>query len=72
MRHSPQTHTVPAKQDPYTNLTKLRGAMIEERRALVQRILQAPKVTLEHAELICYLQWAIEAVDVARRDEVKE
>ena len=42
------------------------------RRALVQRILKAPKVTLEHAELICYLQWAIEAVDGARRDEIKE
>jgi hypothetical protein len=60
------------RQDPYTNLTMLRGAMVEERRALVQRILKAPKVTLEHAELICYLQWAIEAVDVARRDELKD
>jgi hypothetical protein len=68
MRHS----TTNVKQDPYTNLTKLRGTMVEERRALVQRILAAPKVTLEHAELICYLQWAIEAVDVARRDELKE
>lgn len=46
--------------------------MIEERRALVQRVLMAPRVTLEHAELICYLQWAIEAVDVARRDEIKD
>ena len=60
------------KQDPYTNLTKLRATMVEERRALVQRILKAPQVTLEHAELICYLQWAIEAVDVARRDELRE
>jgi hypothetical protein len=60
------------KQDPYTNLTKLRATMVEERRGLVQRILRAPKVTLEHAELICYLQWAIEAVDVARRDELRE
>jgi len=67
MRQEPQV-----KQDPYLNLTKLRAAMVEERRALVQRILKAPRVTLEHAELICYLQWAIEAVDVARRDEVKE
>ncbi|MFO0989739.1 MAG: hypothetical protein U1F37_20700 [Alphaproteobacteria bacterium] len=60
------------RHDPYTNLTLLRAAMVEERRALVQRILKAPKVTLEHAELICYLQWAIEAVDGARRDEIKE
>jgi hypothetical protein len=60
------------KQDPYINLTKLRTALVEERRALVQRILRAPKVTLEHAELICYLQWAIEAIDVARRDEVRD
>jgi hypothetical protein len=60
------------RQDPYINLTKLRAAMVEERRALVQRILRAPKVTLDHAELICYLQWAIEAVDAARRDEVKD
>jgi hypothetical protein len=60
------------KQDPYTSLTKLRAIMVEERRALVQRILHAPKVTLEHAELICYLQWAIEAVDGARREELKE
>jgi hypothetical protein len=68
MRHT----TTNVKQDPYINLTKLRATMVEERRALVQRILSAPKVTLEHAELICYLQWAIEAVDVARRDELKE
>jgi len=69
MRHGPPTNVKP---DPYTSLTKLRVSMVEERRALVQRILAAPKVTLEHAELICYLQWAIEAVDVARRDELKE
>ena len=50
----------------------VRAAMVEERRALVQRILKAPKVTLEHAELICYLQWAIEALDGARRDELKD
>lgn len=60
------------RQDPYTSLTMLRSAMVEERRALVQRILKAPKVTLEHAELICYLQWAIEALDGARRDELRE
>jgi len=60
------------KQDPYRSLTKLRAAMVEERRALVQRILRAPKVTLEHAELICYLQWAIEAVDGARREELQD
>jgi hypothetical protein len=70
MRHESRPNVT--KPDPYTSLTKLRGAMVEERRALVQRILGAPKVTLEHAELICYLQWAIEAVDVARRDELKE
>ena len=60
------------KQDPYINLTKLRTDLVEERRELVHRILRAPKVTLEHAELICYLQWAIEAIDVARRDEVRD
>lgn len=60
------------RQDPYTSLTTLRTAMVEERRALVQRILKAPKVTLDHAELICYLQWAIEALDGARRDELRE
>jgi hypothetical protein len=70
MRHDAPANVT--KQDPYTSLTKLRASMIEERRALVQRILKAPKVTLEHAELICYLQWAIEAVDAARRDEVRE
>ena len=59
-------------KDPYANLTKLRSVMIQERRTLVENILAAPRVTLEHAELICYLQWAIEAVDAARRDEVRE
>ena len=63
---------VPMRKDPYANLSKLRAVMIEERRALVENILAAPRVTLEHAELICYLQWAIEAVDAARRDEVRE
>jgi hypothetical protein len=60
------------RKDPYANLTKLRSVMIQERRALVENILAAPRVTLEHAELMCYLQWAIEAVDAARRDEVRE
>jgi hypothetical protein len=71
MGHDPYAHKM-KQQDPYTSLTKLRTSMIAERRALVQRILHAPKVTLEHAELICYLQWAIEAVDAARRDEMRE
>ncbi len=63
---------LPMRKDPYANLSKLRAVMVEERRALVENILAAPRVTVEHAELICYLQWAIEAVDVARRDEVRE
>ena len=70
MRQHPLS--APVKQDPYANLTKLRGALVAERRALVQRIVGEPTITLDHAELICYLQWAIEAVDAARRDELKE
>jgi hypothetical protein len=58
--------------DHYTNLTKLRAAFVKQRQALVKRILGERAITIEHAELVCCVQWAIDAIDTARRDELRD
>jgi len=59
-------------QEHYNNLTKVRAAFIKQRQALMQRILRERAITIEHAELVCYVQWAIDAIDSARHDEIKD